>query len=249
VSFVNRVFHWFSTAGHWHGSDGIPHRVYQHMSISLVAVAAALLVALPFALWLGHVGRGSFAAISIANAGRAIPSFALLVIGVQVFGIGAKPVFLALFALSIPPIVTNTYTAIRGVDPDVKQAATGMGMTGWEVLTRVEIPSAIPLIFAGIRTAGVQAVATATLGAVVAYGGVGQYITDGIPQRDNVQVFAGALIVAILSFLTEIGLARVQRAVTPKGLRVATGRDLAALPGAATTAMTTRTGASGAEAA
>jgi osmoprotectant transport system permease protein len=144
VSFAVKVGHWFFTASHWHGSDGIPHRVYQHMGISLLAVLAALIVALPFSLWLGHTGRGGFAAISVANAGRAIPSFALLVIGVEVFGIGAKPVFLALFALSVPPIVTNTYTAIRGVDPDVKQAAVGMGMTGLEVLWRVEIPPPSP---------------------------------------------------------------------------------------------------------
>jgi osmoprotectant transport system permease protein len=240
MSFLWRVAQWFFTASHWHGSDGIPHRVYQQMSISLIAVVAALVVALPFALWLGHIGRGGFAAISIANAGRAIPSFALLVIGFERFGLGAIPVFLALFALSVPPIVTNTYTAIRGVDPDVKQAAVGMGMTGWQVLGRVEIPSAIPLIFAGIRTAGVQAVATATLGAVVAWGGVGQYIVDGIPQRDNVKVFAGSLIVAVLSFLTEMGLAMVQKSVTPKGLRVAAGQELnlSALPGAGAAAVT-----------
>lgn len=233
MSFLWKVAQWFTAGDHWHGSDGIPHRVYQHMSISVVAVAAALVVALPFALWLGHLGKGGFAAISIANAGRAIPSFALLVIGFERFGLGAIPVFLALFALSVPPIVTNTYTAIRGVDTDVKEAAVGMGMTGWQVLRKVEIPTAIPLIFAGIRTAGVQAVATATLGAVVAWGGVGQYIVDGIPQRDNVKVFAGSLIVAVLSFLTEIALATVQRAVTPRGLRVAAGKDLslAALPG------------------
>ncbi|MDQ6615305.1 MAG: ABC transporter permease [Actinomycetota bacterium] len=234
MSFLIRVFHWFTAASHWRGGDGIPHRVYQHMGISALAVAAALVVALPFALWLGHLGKGGFAAISIANVGRAIPSFALLVIGFEVFGLGAIPVFLALFALSVPPIVTNTYTAIRGVDADVKQAAVGMGMTGWEVLTRVEIPNAIPLIFAGIRTAGVQAVATAILGAVVAWGGVGRYIIDGRAQRDNVQLFAGALIVAVLSFLTELGLAALQRAATPKGLHVAADREkkLSALPGA-----------------
>lgn len=233
MNFLFRVGHWFATASHWRGSDGIPHRVSQHLAISAVSVAAALVVALPVALWLGHLGKGGFAAISVANAGRAIPSFGLLVIGFEVFGLGAIPVFLALFALSVPPVVTNTYTAIRGVDPDVKEAAVGMGMTGWQVLWRAEVPNAIPLIFAGIRTAGVQAVATATLGAVVAWGGVGRYIVDGIPQKDNVKVFAGALIVAVLSFLTEIGLAALQRHATPRGLRVAAPhrRRLAALPG------------------
>jgi osmoprotectant transport system permease protein len=235
VSFLFRVGHWFATASHWRGSDGIPHRVSQHLAISAVAVAAALVVALPVALCLGHLGKGGFAAISVANAGRAIPSFGLLVIGFEVFGLGAVPVFLALFALSVPPVLTNTYTAIRGVDPEVKEAAVGMGMTGWQVLWRAEVPNAIPLIFAGIRTAGVQAVATATLGAVVAWGGVGRYIVDGIPQKDNVKVFAGALIVAVLSFLTEIGLAALQRSATPRGLRVAAPRRrrLAILPGGA----------------
>ena len=235
MSFLVRVAHWFFTASHWRGADGIPHRVWEHLTISGLSVAAALVVALPLALWLGHLGKGGYAAISIANAGRAIPSFAVLVIGFEIFGLGATPVFLALFALSVPPIVTNTYTAIRGVDPDVTQAAVGMGMTGWQVLTRVEIPNAIPLMFAGIRTAGVQAVATATLGAVVAWGGVGRYIVDGIPQKDNVKVFAGALIVAVLSFLTEIGLAGLQGLVTPRGLHLAAGDEkrLSALPGAA----------------
>jgi osmoprotectant transport system permease protein len=215
MNFFVKVLDWFTTASHWRGSNGIPHRVYEHLSIAGLSVAAALIVALPLALWLGHLGKGGFAAISITNAGRAIPSFALLVIGFELFGLGATPVFLALFALSVPPIVTNTYTAIRGVDPDVREAAVGMGMTGWQVLTRVEVPNAIPLMFAGIRTAGVQAVATATLGAVVAWGGVGRYIVDGIAQQDHVQVVAGALIVAVLSFLTELGLAALQLSRLP----------------------------------
>jgi osmoprotectant transport system permease protein len=223
VSFLGHVVGWFFTAAHWHGDNGIPHRVEQHLAISAVAVLAAIVVALPLALWLGHIGRGSYAAISVANIGRAVPSFALLVVGFEVFGFGPIPIFLALWALSVPPILTNAFTAIRQVDPDVKEAAVGMGMTGWQVLTRVELPNAIPLIFAGIRTAGVQAVATATLGAEVAWGGVGRYIVDGIAQQDNVQLFAGALLVALLSFGTEIGLAAVQRRVTPAGLRAVKG--------------------------
>jgi len=223
VSFLGHVVGWFFTAAHWHGDNGIPHRVEQHLAISAVSVLAAIVVALPLALWLGHIGRGSYAAISVANIGRAVPSFALLVVGFEVFGFGPIPIFLALWALSVPPILTNAFTAVRQVDPDVKEAAAGMGMTGWQVLTRVELPNAIPLIFAGIRTAGVQAVATATLGAEVAWGGVGRYIVDGIAQQDNVQLFAGALLVALLSFGTEIGLAAVQRRVTPAGLRVVKG--------------------------
>lgn len=235
MSFGGKVVTWFTTASHWHGTDGIPHRVGQHLTISAVSVAAAVAVALPVALWLGHVGRGGNAAIAVSNAGRAIPSFALLVLGFEVFGFGPIPIFLALWALSVPPILTNAFTAIRQVDPDVKEAAVGMGMTGWQVLSRVEFPSAVPLIFAGIRTASVQAVATATLGAEVAWGGVGRYIVDGIGQRDNVMVFAGAFIVAILALVTEVGLAALQRALTPVGLRgdAQVARKVSALPGAA----------------
>jgi osmoprotectant transport system permease protein len=235
MHFAGNVVNWFTDGAHWQGSDGIPHRVFEHMTMSALAVAVALLVALPLALWLGHIGRGGFLAISISNAGRAIPSFAILVIGFELFGLGSTPVFLALFALSVPPIITNTYTAIRQVDPDVREAARGMGMTGWQMLGRVEIPVAIPLMFAGIRTAGVQAVATATIGAVIAWGGVGRYIVDGIAQHDSVQVFAGALIVAVLSFITELGLAAIQHAVTPTGLKTGSGgrRRTSIVPGAA----------------
>jgi osmoprotectant transport system permease protein len=198
-------------------------------------VLAALAVALPLALWLGHVGKGGYAAISLANIGRAVPSFALLVIGFELFGLGSKPVFLALFALSVPPIVTNTYVAIRQVDPDIKEAAVGVGMTGGQVLLRAELPVGLPLIFAGIRTAAVQAVATAAIGAVIGWNAVGRYIIDGIAQQDHVQVVAGALIVALLSLLTEVGLAAVQRATTPGGLQVGerTARNARTLPGAA----------------
>ena len=238
MGFLGRVVSWFTNGAHWQGSDGVPHRVFEHMSMSALAVGAALIVALPLALWLGHIGRGGYLAISISNAGRAIPSFAILVVGFEIFGLGSTPVFLALFALSVPPIITNTYTAIRQVDPDVREAARGMGMTGWQMLWQVEVPVAIPLIFAGIRTAAVQAVATATIGAVIAWGGVGRYIVDGIAERDSVQVFAGALLVALLSFITELGLAAVQRAVTPAGLTAGTRARPSMIPGMAASTTT-----------
>src|SRR5213075_2732728 len=191
---------------------------------------------LPVGLILGHTGKGAAIAINVSNIGRAIPSLALLVLGVQLFGIGAKPAFLALVALAIPPIVTNSYTGIREVDADVREAARGMGMTGRAVLWRVEVPMAVPLIMAGIRTAGVQVVATATLAAVVAWGGLGRYIIDGVAQKDTVQVFAGALIVAVISMMTEVGLGITQRALTPTGVRRAARTEKAGaidvLPGA-----------------
>ncbi|MDQ4069422.1 MAG: ABC transporter permease, partial [Actinomycetota bacterium] len=179
----------------------------------------AAVVALTVGIVLGHLNRGGWLAISVSNVGRAIPSFAILVLAVQVFGIGAKPAFCALVALAIPPMVTNSFVGIREVDADVRESARGMGMTGGQVLRRVELPMASPLIMAGIRTSAVQVVATATLAALVAWGGLGRYIIDGLSQRDYVQVFAGAVLVAALSLATEIVLAGVQRLVVPAGLR------------------------------
>lgn len=236
MHFLADVGRWLTTGAHWHGTTGIPHRLTEHLVMSLAAVVTAVVIGLPVGLILGHVGRGGTAAINVSNVGRAIPSLALLVLGVQVFGIGAKPAYLALVALAVPPILTNSYTGIRQVDPDVREAARGMGMTGRGILTKVELPMAVPLIMAGIRTAGVQVVATATLAAVVAWGGLGRYIVDGLAQRDTVKVFSGALIVAVISMLTELALGGLQRGLTPAGIRQSTpkGGRLAALPGAVT---------------
>ncbi|MDQ6716531.1 MAG: ABC transporter permease subunit, partial [Actinomycetota bacterium] len=142
-----------------------------------------------------------------------------LVLAAQVFGIGATPAFCALVALAVPPMVTNAFVGMREVDADLRESAKGMGMTSGQMLTRVELPVALPLVMAGIRTAAVQVVATATLAAVVAWGGLGRYIVDGLAQRDTVQVFGGAVVVAFLSIVTELTLAGVQRLVVPVGLR------------------------------
>jgi osmoprotectant transport system permease protein len=219
VKFLGDVVEWFTTAEHWRGTAGIPHRLYEHVAMSLVAILTAAVIALGVGILLGHLNRGGWLAINVSNVGRAIPSFAILVLAVQVFGIGAKPAFLSLVALAIPPMVTNSFVGIREVDADARESARRMGMTGGQVLRRVELPMASPLIMAGIRTSAVQVVATATLAALVAWGGLGRYIIDGLSQRDYVQVFAGAVLVAALSVLTELVLAGVQRLVVPSGLR------------------------------
>jgi len=144
---------------------------------------------------------------------------ALLVIAVELVGIGFWPAFIALVALGIPPIVTNSYVGMREVDADVREAARGMGMRARAVLWQVELPIAVPLIMAGVRTSAVNIVATATLAALVAYGGLGRFIVDGLAQRDFVQLFAGALLVAVLSVAVELGLTGLQRLTTPIGLR------------------------------
>lgn len=219
MDFLGRVVEWFTTGSHWAGEAGALHRLVEHLTMSGGSILVAAALALPLGIWLGHTGRGGAIAINVSNIGRAIPSFAILVIAAQIVGIGWKPAFAALVALAIPPMVTNAYVGMREVDADVRESARGMGMTGAQSLFRVELPVALPLVMTGVRTAAVQVVATATLAALVAWGGLGRFIVDGISQRDFVQVFAGAALVALLSILTELALAGLQHLLVPKGLR------------------------------
>jgi osmoprotectant transport system permease protein len=235
VSFLSDVLQWFSNGDHWHGKEGIPRLVVQHLEISAVSLVVAALVALPIALVLGHLRRGGFVAVNVSNVGRALPSLAILLLAVLAFGIGAPPAlfrgvgigsvptFIALVALAIPPMLTNTYVGMANVDADLREAARGMGMSGGEMLRRVELPVAMPLIMAGVRTSAVAVVATATLAAYVGWGGLGRYIIDGLAVSDNVRVFAGALLVAVLSIVVELALAGVQRVVVSPGLRSEAG--------------------------
>ena len=211
MNFVRETIAWLTDGAQWRGEFGIPNRLGEHIGLSLAVVVVAVAIAVPTGLVLGHLRRGGALFVNLANVGRALPSLALLILGVQLWGIGVEPAFWALLALAIPPVVTNAYVGVRGVDPDVREAALGMGMTPKQLLFRVETPLAMPLVVAGVRTAAVQVVATATLAAVVAWGGLGRFIVDGIAQRDFVQVFGGALLVAGLSLLAEGVLGMLQR--------------------------------------
>lgn len=219
MSFWSGVWEWFTSASSWEGSTGAGQRLGEHVAMSGASVLLAAVLALPLGIWLGHTGRGGAVAINASNVGRAVPSFAILVIAAQLWGIGWKPAFIALVALAVPPMVTNAYVGMQEVDADVREAARGMGMTGAQSLWRVELPVALPVVLAGVRTAAVQVVATATLAALVAWGGLGRFIVDGTAQRDFVQVFAGAVLVAALAILTELALAGLQRLVVPAPLR------------------------------
>ena len=219
MSIFGEVVEWFADPAHWEGSFGIPNRLWEHVQMSVLATLAAAAIALPIGIVLGHYGRGGNLAMNISNVGRAVPSFAILVIALQLFGIGAVPAFIALVALAVPPIITNSYVGMRDVDPELREAARGLGMRQHVQVFRVEMPVALPVIMAGIRTAGVQVVATATLAAVVAWGGLGRYIVDGFAQRDFVQIFAGAILVAGLAMLAELALAGLQWLATPKPMR------------------------------
>jgi osmoprotectant transport system permease protein len=218
MNVVNGVIGWLTDPAQWSGPDGIPVRTLQHLWYSVLATVIAAAIALPIGVYIGHTGRGAVFAVNLTNLGRAIPSLGIIILMFTVFGFGIAPVLITLFALAIPPIVTNSYIGVRSVDPDVRQAAEGMGMRGRQVLWQVELPMATPLIMAGIRTSAVQVVATATLAAFVGLGGLGRYLIDGLAQRDLAEVVGGAILVAVLSLLTELVLGRVQTMVVSKGL-------------------------------
>lgn len=219
---------WLTDTANWAGADGIPTRLLEHISISAAAVIVACLIAIPIGLWIGHTGRQAFIAINLANVGRAVPSYAVMAMILPIslslspeYGLAIIPTFLAMTLLAIPPVLVNTYAALREVDRDLIEAARGMGMREREVLRSVEIPIGLPIIVGGIRTAAVQVVATATLGAVFGLGGLGRYLIDGIARRDFDRLFAGVVLVAGLALLTELVLAVVQRRLTSAGLRAA----------------------------
>src|SRR3989442_15826403 len=173
MDFLGLVWRWLADPAHWQGSDGIPTRLVEHIQLSGESVLIGAAIALPAGIALGHYGRFGPLAIHISNAGRAGPSFGILLIAFQVFGLGDLPIVLALTALAVPPIVTNSYVALREVDPDIREAARGMGYRELPQVLRVELPLAAPLIIAGVRTSAVQVVATATLAALIAGGGPG----------------------------------------------------------------------------
>ena len=225
MSFLAAAFAWLVDPAHWQGSDGIPTRVLEHLLLSGLSSAVAVLLALPLGIWLGHAGRGGFVAINVANVGRALPSLALLALALPVsfalgLGLGFWPTLFALVPLGMPPILTNAYTGLREVDPDVVDAARGMGMSGWQVLRQVELPIAAPLIIASVRNAAVAIVATATLGAVVAGGGLGRYIVDGMARQEYDRLFVGAVLVALLAILTELAFNVFEHAVVSNGVRL-----------------------------
>ncbi|HYF45330.1 MAG TPA: ABC transporter permease [Acidimicrobiales bacterium] len=209
-----------TTAENWWGNRGILLRVYDHLRLSGFSLLLAAVIALPPAIALGHVKRGGVAAVWLVNIGRAVPSFALIVLIFPFslrygFGLGFWPTAFALVLLAIPPIFTNAFTGVRDVDVGTVEAARGMGMQGREVVWGVEIPAALPLIVTGLRVSAVQVVATATLGAYVGFGGLGAFIVEGFATRNDGKILTGAILVAALSLIVELGFGALQKALTP----------------------------------
>jgi osmoprotectant transport system permease protein len=215
------VWGWLTTAASWQGEDGILHRLWQHVWLSGVSVLVACLVALPIGIWLGHLGRGGAIAINLANVGRAIPTLGIIILfAVSPLGLNTATLIATLVVFAVPPILANAYVGVSTVDSDAKESARGMGMSGWQVLRRVELPLALPLIAAGVRTSALQVVATATLAGYPGYGTLGQIVFRGFNVNLNYLVVGGAILVAALALVTEVLLALLQRAVTPAGMRV-----------------------------
>ncbi|WP_435173097.1 ABC transporter permease [Actinacidiphila sp. bgisy145] len=209
----------FSDGAHWHGYAGVPHRLEEHLGYTFEALAIAAAIALPIGLITGHTGRGGNALALVATAGRALPSYGLLVLMFFWLGIGLVPVMIPLVALAVPPILVTSYEAIRTVDPAPVDAARGMGMGPAAVLFQVEVPAALPLIISGFRSAAIQVVSTAAIAATVSLGGLGRYIVDGLYQRNYATVVGGATLIALLA-LAMVGLIwLVERAVVSPGVR------------------------------
>jgi osmoprotectant transport system permease protein len=203
------------------------HLTLETLKIAAIGVGISVVIGLPIGLWLGHLHKGSFIAINLGNVWRSLPSLALLAFGVAVLGLGLANVELALIVLAVPPIITNAYVAIDGVDPDAVDAARGTGLTEWQILRRVELPLGIPLIFAGIRTAALFVVSTTTIAALTGYSGSLGDIIDNETSYHLSGVLGAAICIAALALIVELLLAGLQRALTPKGLKVTGRKDLA----------------------
>jgi osmoprotectant transport system permease protein len=231
---MDGVIAFFTDPANWTGDTGIPHRLFEHLYISGSSVLLAVLVAVPIGLYIGHTNRGSSIAINLANIGRAIPSYAMMVIPLPLtltlapilgydtgFGLTFLPIFIAMTFLAIPPLLVQTYAGLRSVDRDLVEAGRGMGMSERQILGRIEIPLASSILVGGLRTATLQVIATATIGAILGGGGLGRLIFDGMLQGvvGYPSLFAGAILVSALAIGVDLILAWVQRRLTPRALR------------------------------
>ncbi len=245
---ISNVIDWLSDPAHWQGSDGVIRRLLEHLGYSALALLIAGVIAIPIGLAIGHTGRGRFFVVNLAGAARAIPSLGLLFIMVLFLGPRLSgdaaflwPSLIVLIVLAIPPILSGAYAGVEGVDPDARDAAKGMGMRGFQVLASVELPCALPLIFSGLRSAALQVIATATIAAVAGLGGLGRFLIDGQSVRDFPQMASGAVLVALLALLVDLGFGLVQRYAVSPGItgrrtrRTPDARDLATVGATADT--------------
>ena len=230
LATIQDVAIWLTDPAHWTGPDGIPTRLWEHLTLSIAAVVVALIVALPIGLFIGHTRRGEVMAINLANIARAIPSYAVMVMALPLTlaldprnGLTTYPILIAMILLAIVPILVNASAGVRDIDPELVEAARGMGLREGEILRQVELPLALPVIVGGVRTSAVQVVATVALGAILGYGGLGRYLIDGIARREYDRLWAGVVLIALLSIATELVLSGLERRLSSPGQRVALG--------------------------
>jgi len=226
MSLIEATIAWFTNPANWEGPDGIPARMVEQIAISGLSLLIAALIALPIGLYVGHTRRGATLAVNLANIGRALPSLAVIGIVLPItaaidpeLGFKLYPLVIAMVVLAVPPILVNTYTGISGVEPELVEAARGLGHREGQILRRVEIPLGLPVILAGLRTGAVQIVATATLGAIFGLGGLGRFLVDGVAQQDVGQTMGGVILVAGLALAVDGLFALLQRVTTSPGIR------------------------------
>ncbi|MEO6207160.1 MAG: ABC transporter permease subunit [Candidatus Limnocylindrales bacterium] len=231
---MEEIFGFFLDPANWEGTRGIPARLLEHVFISAVAIAAATVIALPIGLYIGHTGRGANLAINLANIGRAVPSYAVLVMVLPLalalapvlgysptLGLNFIPIFISMILLAIPPILVSAYAGLRSVDRDLIEAGRGMGLREGQILRSIEVPIASSVLIGGFRTAILQVIATATIGAILSGGGLGRFIFDGLNQglAGRPSIYAGAILVTALAVVVDVVLAMIQRRLVPRGLR------------------------------
>ena len=219
MSYFSYAWGWVTQRVNWHGSGDIPQQVLAHLGYAGVSLLIAAVIAIPAGVAVGHTGRGAVFVVNLANAWRAIPTLGLLVLLAVKLTFSPLSWLVPLVVLAIPPILVNAYEGVAGVDPGVRDAANGAGMTAWQQVTRVEVPIALPLILVGLRTAAIFVVATATIVAYIGFGGVGRFIFDGLAQYNFSPVAGGALVLMVLAVLVLVFFAVLARLVVPAGLR------------------------------
>jgi len=221
---LNSIGGWLTDPAHWTGPNGIPQRILEHLIYSGISLVIAALIAIPLGVIVGHSGRAKWT-VSLANSLRAVPSLGLLF--AVALWLGPKiasslayviPSVIVLVLLAVPPILSGTYAGIQGVDPAARDAAKGMGMRGGEVLRKVELPCALPLLLSGVRSATLQVIATATIAASISLGGLGRYLIDGLSVSDYAEMASGAILVAALALVMDGILSIVQRTAVSPGL-------------------------------
>ncbi|MEP7378986.1 MAG: ABC transporter permease [Chloroflexota bacterium] len=229
MDLIARAAQWLTDPVHWAGPNGITARMLEHVGLSAVSLLIAIVIALPIGLWIGHTGRFAWLAVNSANLWRALPSLALIAIVLPITaaldpqaGFKVYPTVVAMVVLAVPPIMVNAQAGVTGVERDIVEAGRGQGMSEGQILTRIELPLALPVLVAGIRSAAIQIVATATLGAILGFGGLGRYLVEGFATFSlggDAQVVAGAILVAALVIVVEAAFAIAQHLMTPSALR------------------------------